>query len=66
MPRIIHPPRSEHGSLRQPLTAGEMSVFALLDASLEPDWEIYLQPHLNGLRPDFVILNPKVGICVIE
>lgn len=30
------------------------------------DWEIYIQPHLNGLRPDFVLLNPNVGIAVYE
>ena len=33
---------------------------------LPSEWEIYLQPHLNGLRPDFVLLNPKVGIAVFE
>lgn len=27
---------------------------------------MYVQPHLNGLRPDFVLLNPKVGIVVVE
>jgi hypothetical protein len=30
------------------------------------DWEIYVQPHLNGLRPDFVLLNPRIGIAVFE
>jgi hypothetical protein len=30
------------------------------------DWEIYLQPFLNGLRPDFVLLNPAAGIAVFE
>jgi hypothetical protein len=34
--------------------------------TLPPEWEIYIQPHLNGLRPDFVLLNPKVGIGVFE
>jgi hypothetical protein len=37
-----------------------------LDSGLPADWEIYVQPHLNGCRPDFVLLNPKVGIGVIE
>ena len=27
---------------------------------------MYIQPHLNGLRPDLVLLNPKVGIAVFE
>ena len=30
------------------------------------DWEIYIQPHLNGLRPDFVLLHPKKGIAIFE
>lgn len=34
--------------------------------NLAPEWEIYVQPHLNGLRPDFVLLNPSVGIAVFE
>lgn len=66
MVRIVHPPKSEHGRLRQLLTSGEQRLFDLLDAFLDPLWEIYIQPHLNGLRPDFVLLNPAIGICVIE
>lgn len=64
--RVIHPPLLEHAKLRQPLTAGEQQVFQMFNQSLTPDWEIYIQPHLNGLRPDFVLLNPKVGIAVFE
>ena len=30
------------------------------------EWEMYIQPHLNGLRPDLVLLNPTVGIAVFE
>ena len=30
------------------------------------EWEIYVQPHLNGLRPDFVLLHPRAGIAVFE
>lgn len=66
MSRVIHPPKNEHDYLRQPLTNGEHKLFALFDAMLDPAWEIYIQPHLNGLKPDFVLLNPTVGICVIE
>lgn len=29
-------------------------------------WEVYVQPHLNGLRPDFVLLHPYLGVAVIE
>ena len=38
----------------------------MFDQTLSPDWEVYVQPHLNGLRPDFVLLNPRVGIGVFE
>jgi hypothetical protein len=38
----------------------------MLDAGLGAGWEIYVQPHLNGCRPDFVLLNPKVGIGILE
>jgi hypothetical protein len=66
MERIVSPPKSEFSKLRQPLTTGEMLVFDFFDKYLDPEWEIYLQPHLNGLKPDFVLLNPKVGIAVFE
>ena len=64
--RIIEPPRDQHPHLRQPLTAGELRVLDVLDDKLPPEWEIYLQPHFNGLKPDFVLLEPNVGIGVIE
>lgn len=66
MNRTIYPPRDEHPRLRQRLTDGEKSVLELFDRCLPPEWEIYIQPHLNGLRPDFVLLNPAVGIAVFE
>lgn len=50
----------------QPLTDGEWKVLKYFAAHLGQSWEIYVQPHLNGLRPDFVLLNPRVGIVVIE
>lgn len=64
--RVIHPPLAEHADLRQPLTVGERQVLELFSRHLPPEWEIYVQPHLNGLRPDFVLLNPNIGIAVFE
>lgn len=64
--RKISPPRSALDRLRQPLTAGEAIALDVFDRLLPQGWEIYLQPHLNGLRPDFVLLNPNVGIAVFE
>ena len=64
--RFISPPIEEKDKLRQPLTNGEEKLLQLMDRTLRPQWEIYIQPHMNGLRPDFVILNPAVGVVVIE
>lgn len=64
--RKISPPLSELDNLRQKLEPGEMALLDALNSHLPPIWEIYIQPHLNGLCPDFVILNPLVGIVVIE
>lgn len=66
MPRRVEPPLSELTHLRQPLTEGEQRVLLWLLEVLPGRWEIYIQPHLNGLRPDFVLLDPKCGIAVYE
>jgi hypothetical protein len=64
--RVVSPPVETFGELRQPLTLGERAVFDMFNRTLPLEWEIYVQPHLNGLRPDFVLLNPQVGIGVFE
>jgi len=66
MARIVSPERDQLDKLRQPMTQGEKRVFEFFDTHLDEAWEIYIQPHLNGLRPDFVLLNPNVGIAVYE
>lgn len=64
--RFVSPPIADFHKLRPALTKGEMIVFEFFHKHLSSDWEIYLQPYLNGLRPDIVLLNPKVGIAVFE
>lgn len=64
--RLVSPPAEDLGSLRQSLTPGERLVYEFFDRHLPRDWEIYIQPHLNGLRPDFVLLHPLNGIAVFE
>lgn len=27
---------------------------------------MYVQPHMNGLRPDIVLLHPRIGVAVFE
>jgi hypothetical protein len=64
--RIISPPLEELEKLRTPLEPGEKHVLDFFQHHLPVEWEIYIQPHLNGLRPDFVLLNPHIGIAVFE
>lgn len=64
--KIIDPPLEELDHLPTPLTAGEREVLDYFAKHLGQQWEIYVQPHLNGLRPDFILLNPKVGVAVVE
>jgi hypothetical protein len=64
--RLVSPPREELQRLRTPLDEAERLVFEFFDGHLSPEWEIYVQPHLNGLRPDFVLLHPDIGIGVFE
>lgn len=66
MARFVQPPQDQLDKLRRPLTPGERRVFEVFDARLPHEWEIYIEPHLNGLRPDFVLLHPKAGIAVFE
>jgi hypothetical protein len=64
--RFVSPPRDELHLLARPMNDGERVVFEFFDRHLPIGWEIYVEPHLNGLRPDIVLLNPKVGIAVFE
>jgi len=64
--RVVSPSREDLDRLRTPLERGERRVFDFFDQHLGPEWEIYVQPHLNNLRPDLVLLNPSVGIAVFE
>ena len=54
MHRIIDPPKDQWDLLPTPLTSGERQIAVLFDANLPSEWEMYVQPHLNGLRPDLV------------
>ena len=66
MVRRIDPPRDSFAQLPTPLTVGEQQLISLFDQKLPDEWEIYVQPHLNGLRPDIVLLHPRVGVAVFE
>jgi hypothetical protein len=51
-------------------TAGEQYLHDAFTRALRaghlPGWRIYEQPHLNGDRPDFVLLHEEKGVVIIE
>ena len=64
--RIIDPPKDQWDRLPTPFTFGEEKTYNLFDNALSLEWEVYIQPHLNGLRPNLVLLNPFAGVAVFE
>ena len=62
----IYPSCGELEKLKTPLTDGEYTFAKFLDDNLPSGWEIYVQPYLNGDRPDIVLLHPTVGIMIYE
>ena len=61
--RILHPDAVRAGE--PPLTPAQRRVLAILERRLPPEWTIHVTPFLNGLRPDFVALDPQRGIVLI-
>jgi hypothetical protein len=53
-------------NFHNPLTEGESKIITILDELLPANWMIFAQPYLNGSRPDVVILNPRLGMTIIE
>ena len=66
MARIIDPPRERLGGLSKPLLRQQRNLVDLFDQRLDRSWEIYVQPYLNGLEPDIVLLSPESGVAVFE
>jgi KaiC/GvpD/RAD55 family RecA-like ATPase len=66
MPERIQPAWDQIGLFKNPLTPGERALAEFLDRGLPSGWEIFVQPFLNGDRPDLVILNPEVGLMIFE
>lgn len=77
--RVI-PPWEQIKQFKQPLTEGELCLLKFLDENLKKDalfqsggdltnyngWLIFVQPFLNGSRPDIIIFNPCVGVQIFE
>lgn len=66
MTAIVIPSLEQAEKFRDPLTPGEIALARHLSKHLPEHWEIYLQPFLNGTRPDIVLFNPGVGVMIIE
>ena len=62
----IFPSWDQINKFKPPLSEGEFTLAQYLDNHLPQDWEIFIQPFLNGDRPDIVLMNKNVGIMIIE
>lgn len=74
MAKVIHPRQapsitafwSSPTPLPDTLSPAEQRALSFFEDSLDDSWEIYVHPHLNGTRPDFLLLNPRTGIGLLE
>ena len=62
----LFPNWEEINKLKNPLTEGELALTKYLDSHLPDRWEIFVQPYMNGDRPDIVVINKNVGIMIIK
>ena len=53
-------------AFKVPLTPGERALTTALVEHLDEGFEVYVQPFLNGDRPDLVVVRKGVGVLVIE
>ena len=65
-PRTISPPLKELLKIEPKIDPDLVYLAKVLNKSLPPEWEIYIKPFLNGLRPGLVLLNESLGIVVLE
>jgi hypothetical protein len=66
MKNRIFPSWEQIEKLPDKFTEGETTLARFLDQHLSEDWLIYIQPFLNGSRPDIIVFNPSVGLTIIE
>ena len=52
---------------RDKRTEGEEKLLNVLKYSPRFDgWTVFEQPHIDSIKPDFILLNPKKGVIIIE
>ena len=66
MKNRIYPTWDEIEKLHNPLTEGERTLARFLDNTLTQEWDIFVQPYLNGRRPDIIVFNQDVGVIIYE
>ena len=66
MTHEVSPQHAIFGHLGTRLSVEERIVLDIFNKFLPRGWEIYVHPHLNGVQPDFILLNPNVGIALFE
>lgn len=49
-----------------PPTEGEYRLLKFLSNALDDSYQVFFQPHLNGLQPDIVIVRQHHGVFIIE
>lgn len=45
---------------------GELALINFLETALDDSFEIFVQPFINGDRPDVVVLREKSGVLIFE
>ena len=63
---LCFPSLEEIARFRVPLEVGERYLLDFFLGYLSDNYEVYVQPFLNGDRPDIVIVRPDAGVLVIE
>ncbi len=66
MRKRLYPSWDEIRNFHNPLTEGEEKIAKFLDDILPEEWDIFVEPYLNGNRPDIIIFNPQVGVMIYE
>ncbi|NJN73782.1 MAG: AAA family ATPase [Limnothrix sp. RL_2_0] len=63
---LCFPSLKDIENFRVPLEPGERHLLDFLLSYLDDCYEIYVQPFLNGDRPDIIIVRPNSGVLIIE
>ena len=66
MKNRLYPTWDEIEKFHKPLTEGEEKLARFLDDTLPEEWMIFVEPYLNGKRPDIVVFNPQIGVMIYE